>query len=173
MLEQNFTQSDWWVGFELSASEIATQFPTKINKTQTVKTQVDHWWTCIWTLLWYFLCKICWFMFPLPWYLCIHSITLQQRCHIPFLPIGQHHAMAQADARDTRDAELRSFSADGCGKKTMWWSNCNSTQVWTLGECYTTMYPTTPKFNIDTRHSQEIHFPNHDFFASILNFGCA
>ena len=42
MLEQKFTQSDWWVGFELSASEIATQFPTTITKTQTVKTQVDH-----------------------------------------------------------------------------------------------------------------------------------
>ena len=129
MLEQNFTQSDWWVGFELSACEVVAKFTTTIKRTNSLYTQVDHWWTCIGFVFGIFLQNL----FPLPCYLCIHSITLQQRCHIPFLPIGQHHAMAQAGARDTRDAELRSFSADGCGKKTMWWSNCNSNQVWNIG----------------------------------------
>lgn len=138
MLEQNFTQSDWWVGFELSASEIATQFPTTITKTQTVKTQVDHWWTCIWTLLWYF------FLQNLLIYVSTSLVSLH--------PL--HHIAATLPYSISPNRSTPCYGTGWCSGYSgcwveiflFWWlrkkdhvvEQRNSNQVWILGECYTT-----------------------------------
>ncbi len=108
--------------------------PLKIKTKQFVHFD-DWWWSCLGFVLFVEFGKIWWFMLLVPCYLCIHNhpVALQQRCHIPFLPIGQHHAMAQADAQDARDAELRYFSANGCGKWPCGWTTCNDVPpyIWT------------------------------------------